>query len=219
MQTTIGDQNDDVFKELYARELEYDLLEEVLLDMTYDAELGFLSPSEKQLLEVLSAGWAATHLQMHTDQPISLLFDSSSLSKKQQISFFSRVEDKFTQRLDAIPVELTDDTQKSLKQLNLRKKQILKDLRAAQNKFVETISQICSVTSRLFGETRNKTQTRSNLLLASVLLEEAECLSAQMTNLECTIPHEARKHSDTLDYLKRTKYVSNGCLWCYRKSA
>ncbi|KAF6771897.1 hypothetical protein AHF37_08475 [Paragonimus kellicotti] len=212
MQTTIGDQNDEVFKELYARELEYNLLVEVLLDMTYDAELGFLSPSETQLLEALSAGWAAAHLQMHADQPTSLLFGSSSLSRKQQVSFFSRVEDKFTQRLEAIPVELIEKLETA------RLTQETYPRRSSSHP-EQTISQICSLTSRLFGETRNKTQTRSNLLLASVLLEEAECLSAQMTNLEHTIPHEARKHSDTLDYLKRTKYVSNGCLQCYKKSA
>ncbi|KAF7243556.1 hypothetical protein EG68_11532 [Paragonimus skrjabini miyazakii] len=233
MQTIIGDQNDEVFKELYARELEYNLLEEVLLDMTYDAELGFLSPSETQLLEVLSAGWAAAHLQMHADQPIPLLFGYSSLSKKQQISFFSRVEDKFTQRLEAIPVELTGmhfdncqvrirrykkkpETARSMQETDPsgssgRPKQVCRSRFNFSTFYrcIQTISQICSVTSRLFSETRNKTQTRSNLLLASVLLEEAECLSAQMTNLEHTIPHEARKHSDTLDYLKRTKNELN----------
>ncbi|CAH8565303.1 unnamed protein product [Dicrocoelium dendriticum] len=191
--------------QVYATEAEYYLIQEVLFDMAYDAELGILPQVESDLYDIFSLAWARVHLLPTTPSGASRGRKVAPLRKEMQDLFFSRVADKLKQRLCLLPCHIDLQFVDNPRRLLVCKLSTALRLRDMQSKFIETISLICSVASKLFSDVRNRVQSKANLHVASVLVEEAKCLLAQATNLRYRITLNARKPCTHLNQLVQSR--------------
>lgn len=201
---------DQTRKRFNAKQVEYQLIQELLFDMAYDSELGFLSTKENELYNQLSDAWTSAHLQMHQPDPRSNPFQplgglSANLSRDHVAIFQSRMNDKLNQRLELIFMHLSAEDYDILTLLEEQKLDALVRLRRIQTEFIEAISVLCTAASHLFIDIRTKTQPKVTLHTADVLLTQAESLLAQVVHMDLTVQHEARKPSDTSNYLRKTR--------------
>lgn len=82
---------------------------------------------------------------------------------------------------------------------------LLWTVRHCVSNVLQTVSQICTLTSELFREVRSHAQAKANLLVASVLSTEAEGLKAQATELHHSVFEAARKNDATITHLRHIK--------------
>ncbi|CAL8079946.1 unnamed protein product [Calicophoron daubneyi] len=193
-----------------SRRLEYEVLRDIIFDLAYDVELGFSSPRDAEFYGILSAAWSKAHLRVSgkRDTGIPIEQPNYCLSKQQASLLFCRVDEKIDDNQELLNISVNGSSSEILK-LKLEKHKLSTRSGKNQCTVAETISRIFTVTSDLFRVIRSNVIPKANLMVASVLLSEAEGLLAQVSSLEHSCLQDALKSSTMLTHLRQKRNELN----------
>ncbi|CAH8821763.1 unnamed protein product [Trichobilharzia szidati] len=203
----------------YFKLIQYEILREVMMDLTYEYELNLLTSRERDAYEILAAVWSECHLIQGTKK-IDLV-DSEEICRDMIVNDIvpllnRNIEKKLDDRLalfadnnnsnnnDNNQGVLKFDSLPSIDEIQEKKSQLSLKLRKLQARFTEAVCRIYTLSSRLFREYRFELYPIVSRQARLVIDKQIQALLLKAKNLQYTLQDTSSGSSAKLDILQRT---------------